>query len=409
MIRTCADSSLLISPLAMALLLGIVSGAAFGADGPATTPASSDGSVSPEQYDIDRDGRLNRGEAAAYFRAREARKITINADTNKDGRISREEFETYDRKFEEELETRILDNLSTYDRQQAAQQPMTVREIRQDFAPIPPQPPEKGEEPKVQILLRSKMEDLDVAFDKATPSNFAYAHNFENQADSWSAKGVGAIRFQESGEQIYSLTASVAFDRLTNNKDASKETNSLIPRVQGALTVPGDPSFIQLHQFRLAAAYGTDFDLESKVPAAEFDYEPTIFGLAVGVAHPLANVVDYRWRVIAHGEFGRVVDAGGKPDLLKIEDSEFLRVGPKLQLELWPSHAALSRLSFTLGYTHLNDVLNDCDSSDLFTALAKWQLDDKGNYFLTLDYRHGDTPLVQEKTNVFTLGVGVRF
>src|SRR5258706_6366506 len=150
--------------------------------------------------------------------------------------------------------------------------------------------------------MRSKAEDLDVDFDKAKPANISYAHDYNGDADVWSATGIVAARYQFAGKFKTSITGSVAFDRVTNSADSSKERNSLIPRIGGGLILEGDAKFIQLHQFRASAAYGTDFDLESKVPALELEYEPTIFAIAAGVAHPVGEGFYYCLSLLWHSE-----------------------------------------------------------------------------------------------------------
>jgi hypothetical protein len=46
---------------------------------------------------------------------------------------------------------------------------------------------------------------------------------------------------------------------------------------------------------------------------------------------------------------------------------------------------------------------------DLFTASADWAIDDEGHYTLTAVYRNGRAPLVLERDNRLTVGLGVKF
>jgi hypothetical protein len=55
------------------------------------------------------------------------------------------------------------------------------------------------------------------------------------------------------------------------------------------------------------------------------------------------------------------------------------------------------------------DVTGNGVDVDLFLASANWSLDPDGHYTLTAEYRNGRSPLVLQRDNRVTIGLGIKY
>jgi hypothetical protein len=61
------------------------------------------------------------------------------------------------------------------------------------------------------------------------------------------------------------------------------------------------------------------------------------------------------------------------------------------------------------GMQYYVDVAGDGPDVDLFLGSANWSLDPDGHYTLTAEYRNGRSPLVLQRDNRVTVGLGVKY
>lgn len=281
---------------------------------------------------------------------------------------------------------------------------------------------------KAKILIRSDFNDVlpgedltskdpKAARNKLTGALFSYSRDFQNNEDSWSAKG--AIIFPllwktfepytlENGAWTkYGLIPSISFDRVTNDKDESKEVNSLIFRV-GAFAEYGGGSFTDYQQLRVFATYGTDFDFRSRTPAAELEWEPVkSFGekFGIGMIRPVKeDVFAYRLRTFFHAEYGEVQKAGGK---VGVDETTFFRAGPVFELTLDPFFS--DRMSCTISYSYYFPFSGPRDHNYNLKVEPQLFLDEAKHFTLKASYERGGLDLTEEFVNTFSMGIGVLF
>ena len=117
--------------------------------------------------------------------------------------------------------------------------------------------------------------------------------------------------------------------------------------------------------------------------------------------------MEYRFRGIMHAEVGTVLNAGEKPTL--DEEDKFVRLGPRLELEFWPTAELLERFSFNLKMRYLWGLSGGPSTSHLWEAGLNFRLDENGHVQLQGEYRNGEVPLTNEQTETFLVGLGVKF
>ena len=456
-------------PMAGSLTLALVLAAATP---PASASEQEEDPVKLEDFDDDNDGRLSHTELSIFYLHQSSELHRLVDLSPRDGRISDEEVQAYKIKLGEQLdelreqqldiadaveEARLLDltGASNVEDQSEAEQlsrsildelgtPSTgILTAEEYFQQIPDPVPFTlfGDIVTVDnkdyfsgLLLRrsainvtsAEESRLVSAFRKADPAVLSYSRDFDDQVDTFQFRGAFSYPLfhnPESGEwqavvpksdpevnRTLAFIPSLTFDRVTSddNNDAN-DTNSLIFRA-GLEWEDGDvPDPLDLSRLHVNFSYATDFDLESQVLATEIDWEPVLLGLP-GMrrgTQPGSLPVLVRWNMSVHTEAGYTIDAGGKTNLT--DDDLFWRVGPRVQVEFFPSGAIFDRLKFRVAYQALAGIEGDPDSAELFEASMAFQLDDAGNFLLELAYQNGDTPLATDNVNLFSLSLGVKF
>lgn len=276
------------------------------------------------------------------------------------------------------------------------------------------------------LLIRRTYEEQAIRqakpFDKAQGAIFSFTRDFEGKSDTWEARGAAMLPIKlidpddDDSPQIpwidsFYIMPSLSFDRVANEADESKEVDSLVGRFAAELGGPIldlNPEFF-FQYVRADIAYASDFDLESGVVGAEFEWEPiwTKGGLGMIQRVRWFPFFEYRARAILHAEFGRVTAVGKKASLIKNDD--FFRYGPKFQLELFPTPYVLAGLSFIVKYEYLEGSSGEPGHSDLFEAGMSWKLDPKERIGLDLTYRVGEIALTKEEVDSLTIGLSVKF
>lgn len=272
------------------------------------------------------------------------------------------------------------------------------------------------------MLLRRAVEEVSLTqsaaeLDTADGAVVSYTNDVRQETEEWQIQGalLYPVRY-ETGRKVvagdrtlsaYTFVPSASFDRKFHSSDLESEIDNLVFRLGSEWEVSGGKIFPKQY-FRLSPVYGTDFEFESSVVAGEFQYEVLKKAWGLGATRScFLGRFKCQWRTILHVEGGKTLDAGNKTNL--VDDEEFLRVGPRLNITLQPDFAPFKRLEMKAGWIYLEDVLGDSGATDLFESGISWRLDDKGHLRMRAQYRHGDLPLTRDKITIVTTGLEVKF
>jgi len=369
--------------------------------------------IDAKDFDFDKNGTIDPGPEITALLRHANSKIYGQMDKNKNGIIEASEK----KKYEENLNLLVQDNLDEYASQRGERPALPVVEARKIFTPQKPKRTSLG-----GLLIREKHEDVTVldkgkSFEKATGTILSFTRDIEQSNTAWTARGAVLYPFRiplkaypdfnATVLTAYSIVPSVSFDRLKNSKDDSKDVNSLTFRLGSEFEFGGGGLF-DLQYARANLAYATDFDLDTKVPAVEMQWEPIKSDWGIGSGRDISGIpLEYRVRFIAHSEWGRTQDTGGNANLS--DDETFVRVGPKFELELWPTVEGLERFSSHVKWSYLRGLTGEPENSDLLETGLTYRLDAAGHAQVEASYRNGETPLIKRDVEAFHVGIGVKF
>jgi hypothetical protein len=365
--------------------------------------------VKAEDFDLNGDKRIDRKEFDALSRHRGSEEFRI-ADKNHDGVIDADERKTAD----SSLQGAVVGEGQRFE--ELTKSPDGTLSIDQVNRRI------LGRRPPFDafgLQLRRKMEDTSYASsasgeDDSEGALLSYQRDFNSDSDVWTFRGILYRPFEPIKKPVlddsttlryWTLTPSIAVDRVTNSVKRDKETNLVVARLTTEIAfrdgLPWDGQIV-----RASGLFASDVDGETSIPGVEVEWEPLWLRTGIGAYHNIFGIVRARWRPMAHVEYTSVVNNGGRASL---PEQDLVRVGPKLTLELRPPlHILQDRLKGTLSYIHLNEVIEG-DAQDLFEASVSYDLDDSGVFSVVVNYRTGQIPLVEEETNTLTVGVGIKF
>lgn len=305
-------------------------------------------------------------------------------------------------------------------------------------------------EDKHPLKVRRTLDDLmEPDPKKAKGALISYTNDFNAKSDQWSFHGIVGFNLIEKknvhlGESANGvrpplnhellqgvterwLIPSVQWDKVTTSRTNTDEIDALIPRLTaGFKYVARDPdaSLIDGFRFNISGSYATDSSNHRGVLAGELDIKPfkktSFLGIGLNEDFQRVGIFGLRPEFSLHAEGGTVTDAGGDATLLKEKD--FLRLGGNFGLSVrfeqntGRFHAMRGLLLHT-GFQYYVDVTNSGPDVDLFTTSADWLLDPPkdendthpGHYTLTVEYRNGRAPLVLQRDNRITIGLGIRF
>ena len=381
-----------------------------------------------ESFDVDGDGRLSADELKVYFRHQHS-DVLPRFDRDYNGVISEGEKKAGIDELNKLLaaiggnDESVPDaEIDLLDLQQVLgpRSDYSIGEV-QGYLQEPPESTAFKFITDRNIRVRRTYDELykavfkKVTLEKGTPAIFSYSRNLENNANTWTARGaIGYLHPLEDKEFLgldnLSLVPSLSFDRVDTDDPAKggDEVNSLILRAGFSGSVLKQPDawkrWPDLSEFRLAAAYATDIDFDSKVIAGELDWEPTWIRAGMGVYRSM-KPIDFRWRTFLHSEVGHNIEAGDKPNI--DEDDDFFRVGPQIEASF--RFQGLEELNFFGSYRYLWGISGTPQAARLWKAGATWQLDRAGHLSLQAAYENGDLPLVNDPIDAVTIGLGIKF
>jgi hypothetical protein len=261
-------------------------------------------------------------------------------------------------------------------------------------------------------------------------AQFSYSYDYQTNSSQWSAVGalIAPIKVYESNQaasqsglslEQLNFVPSVSLNRVTNDKDESKEVDEVTFRAglfSTWLGIAGPLRYIMLSGY---ASYATDSTFGNGIVAGEFDLEPitkipgnrTFYRVGEnGSGKPgrSGSLIEFHWRAHLHTEFGDHV--GNGPVGSSSDTDEFFRIGPVVELQLDPF--LLQRLRASIDYGYLAGVSGSPSASHNFKAQLSLILDrnpDTQHWSLGASYQDGETPLVQERIHTFLLSLGVKY
>ena len=375
--------------------------------------SGSEAAVDATDFDFNGNGSIDPGkEAIAFFRHAHS-SIYQQLDANKDGTIQPEERTEYHRYIEAEVE----DSLVEYDQLRGNRGGITIAEVNSFFGTPAAKRSSFG-----GVLVRERHEDITVLqgssqFRRAKGAILSFSRDISENENTWTMRGAilrpfrmptgKAATSERTTLTSYAVVPSISLDRVNKSKNQQYEVDSLVFRLGTEFEVGGGGLF-QLQYLRANLGYSTDVNLRSSVPIAEFQWEPVALNWGIGTSRSLlGGLMEYRFGGIMHAEIGTVLDAGEKTTL--DEEDKFVRLGPKLKLELWPTAELLERVSLNVGTHYLWGFFGGPSTSHLWEAGLNFRLDESGHVQFQSEYRKGEVPLTNEQTETFLVGLGVKF
>lgn len=327
--------------------------------------------------------------------------------------ISSEELDKYIEQVKKDIELYEFDFNDTLNNRSGIPLPEAKSLYEKQKAPKSPIP---------GLLIRRKSEDITItkdsqAFNKTQGALFAYTRDIQNDNDIWQARGALLYPLRHNIKGAYpkpdkkvfssiSLVPGITFDRLSNDKDESKDLNSL--SFQLGIEAEWAGGFFDTQYLRVSPVYNTDFDFESEQILAKVQWEPVKLNWGIGTSKKIPMLpIEFRLRPIAHLEYGYVSDKGNNKSL--DESDDYIRLGPKLKMDIWSTLEALERLTIHLDWQYLGGLSGKPDDSELFESGLTARLDPAGRFQLELTYRNGDVPIIQKSTESIDLGLNIKF
>lgn len=386
----------------------------------------------PEDFDKDRNGKLNDGEIGAWLFVNENIPIA-QVDTDEDGLISKEERDEWTNtpKIKFALASRLSsDGSLAFAAAHNVLNPLAPPKV--EFVK-----PFSKEFNKVETHLQLRKSLADISFQgtpaegdgkaksvkDADPASFGFYRNNLDGQDTWTAEGVLAYPFSlihdltgTSASTVnlaaLSFIPSIEFNRVTGNGGGkfAQEADLLAFRagfwtdvhIHGGVV----DSLLLSMNYRGSTNFGFDQDFLS---AAELDIETS------RVAHPRLGVefddvplfqgfLQYRFRALLHTEYGEQLVKG-------VRDHAF-RAGPRLNLwlklgEKFPE--SLQRLQFFGRYDYIWTHAESYDDAEYMEIGARFPLDGNEQVLLEAKYRGGALPSKYTDVDLLSLGVAIKF
>ncbi|UCH96973.1 MAG: hypothetical protein JSV88_09020 [Candidatus Aminicenantes bacterium] len=351
----------------------------------------------PKEFDKNQDNQLDKKELRVFLMHKFPPGFT-EIDEDKNGKIDEEEIKNYTDPFIWDIEEKLGDK-----------QYYTFEEIQQFY-------PEKPQFDFFGIRIRESYQEITFAekeksFDNAKPALFSYSRDFKNKADIWLAKGtimrpiqLYTPRRDSRGNFYFSafgLVPGISFHKLSQ---PGQGVDSLEFRLGVNFEFSG--GIFDLQNIKIFGVYATDFRFESKIIAAQFQWEPVPLKLGFGVLKPLIpKILKYRLGFNTNFEYGHVIASGGNAEL---KDKEtFIRLGFRLQVDV--KIPPLKYLELAGKFDYFYGIQGSPGSSHLLTLKLIYLLNEKGNYSFQVDYSHGELHFTQGDIHHITFGIGIKY
>lgn len=200
------------------------------------------------------------------------------------------------------------------------------------------------------------------------------------------------------------IVPSVSFDYLKSTAKPVGNVDSLSFRLGSEWRIKN--ALFSTQYFWISPIFTIDSKAKTKIFSGEAEWRPVARNLGIGQALPrkLNSFFYFRWQPKLHLEWGYVANSGGNVNIR--HKKQFARIGPKVSADLW----AGDRTKFYANWEYLKKLTGSSRSQHLFNAGAEFTvLQNNPNFLFIVDYNFGKTPLVLQKTETLTLGIGVKF
>lgn len=390
---------------------------------------------STSDFDANKNGVLERQEFIAFYLS----ELSVGgpklheSDRNGDGIVSEEEFQAWLQSYGESLRQPVEDAVedATGDFEAVADGRPSLSFREAEFAARGRPQPQANPASSAGFRLRRDLSD--VAVDVTSPERVVdesdegalISFNRDLDAGGTVVQAVGSLysviplQFDKPDERpapgmrlrSVALIPSLSFDITESSEDDADDGSSLTFRLAGQGEVrqtPLEDQFLAALYPRLGIAYATDLELDSDVLAAEVDIDPVLNISGNHINTPLIpGLLQARWTALLHSESGYTINAGDDTSLE--EDEWFLRIGPKLRVDLVPDITAIENWRLSFAYDYLWGTGGTSSETSLLETSLSYTPSSNSPVELTLSYRKGDTLLLDYEVDQLTLGIGVKF
>lgn len=299
------------------------------------------------------------------------------------------------------------------------------------------------------LLLRATYQDINTIQDPqnrqataeadkaANPATASFFRNYSTGSNAWTIKASLVYLANVNSNLLVDgdrdqLIAGVSVDREFNNQSEAHSVDSLIFRLGDIYQYWGKSTNCNFGTLRFAGDYATDTSFNSLVAGAELDYRPDLgfFNCHewLGGWRPLQGYGYYlpafgsgallgtwaprvSWNAALHSEYGYTVRQGNKAQLAG--DPNSFRLGPvaSVSVQPFPALSALNlrALTVNISYEYLGGIVSGPNSSHDFKVQATYPfIPGVQNVSLTVAYENGLAPILKDKVNTLTVGLGVK-
>ena len=337
-------------------------------------------------YDTDSDGDLSAREFAAYYHEKEAPSI-LKFDVDADGVLN-----------SEELAALAAEMATLY---------AAAIERANLFTDENPSTPVME---RLGLLIRESHAEANLGADgsglaEIRGANFSMTQDMASDSRVISMKGSVLRPLSLGRTSRHWLLPGVEFNRLTNETEPEREIDSLTFRIGSEFAV-NSKRLGGGARLRVNPLVTTNFGFDVDVRALEAQIEPNWGQGSLG-SERRWGPMSIHTRLLFQGEYGEVIDAGGRSDLQ--EGDAFARAGARFGTTLLPvGIKLLDGLAGSLNYEWYQDLSGDLRARKLFTAGLYYRLDALGQVTLESKYIKGDTSVALEDEETWTIGLGVK-
>jgi len=226
-------------------------------------------------------------------------------------------------------------------------------------APVPPSGNQPVPTPQTRIFLRRSITKLPPGVGKDTAGNdmtksakdlvengalFSYGHQFDPGVDQWTAQGVLALEhyfyWLPFGEPAFAtisrLLSFAEFSRIDIGGETSKKESNSLNLGTGIEQNVAWPTFSVFDGSIASVRFveQTDFDFESQIPTAAFEWMPTSDVLGMGSFNTSCPFVWWKTDVAIHADVGHVASDGEWT--VSQQGDTYAHLGPKISVSIMP-------------------------------------------------------------------------
>jgi hypothetical protein len=233
---------------------------------------------------------------------------------------------------------------------------------------------------------------------KVNPAQISFTRDLQADNEILAIGGTLMWPLQLSSDKRLLGVPSVTINKVTNENDPAKETDSLTWRFGFDHEREGRAG---LYYLRVNPTWTTDTDFDLDIRGLEAQFETSsVFPGSGRMVYTKNEVIGLRWRAMLHAEYGKVEDAAGNASL--IEGESFTRIGIKTKGLL--VLGGTDRVTLGLSWEYLARVSGDLRDRKLFASTLGYSIDEDGHFLLQTTYTNGDPSAALEDQELWTVG-----